>query len=247
MTCIVFEPAEMIVVTSPKCGSTTVLDLCLRLADVPIEAETFRKHADRMIADGISKRHGVFVHSVASETLDYLQRRYPGFRYAAVARNPYERVVSGYRNKLNRYAKAFHRKAYYYGKIRQLLEGPRAWADVERGNRHMQSRISFERFLEGLEQNGVGFDIHFDWQTRLLALDRLKHDRILRLENLESAFLEFLHEQGVPAEMRARIEHAAPRNRSKVGMRQSALLTDATRPRIARLYAEDFARLGYSV
>lgn len=247
MTCIVFEPAELIVVTSPKCGSTTALSLCLKLAGAPIEAETFRKHADRMIADGTSKRYGVYVHSVASDTLGYLGRRYPGYRYAAIARNPYDRAASGYRNKLNRYAKAFHTPAYYYGKVRQLLEGPRAWSDVERGNHHMQRWITFESFLDGLQQHGVDFDIHFDQQVKLLALDRLPYDRILRLEELESEFARLLEERGVPAEMRGRIDETSRRNQSKLGSRQSALLTDVTRRRIARLYAEDFARLGYSV
>jgi hypothetical protein len=244
---IVFEPARLVYVLTPKCGSSSMINIFLTMAGFDPQDRGIRDLAWAATADGRLAAAGLHISRETPDSALRAADRRAGFRRLANIRNPYDRVLSNYYNKLNRYAKAHARGAFLYGKMRQLLEGPRAWPLVARGNAHMQARIGFEAMLNGLARHGVDFDAHYARQCDLLALDHQAFDRLFRLETLDQEFRGAMEAYGLPADMLDRVKAMPRNNKSAYGGREDALLTPAAKTTIAGLYAEDFARLGYSV
>lgn len=242
---VVFEPARLIYVLTPKCGSSSMINIFLTMAGFDPQDRAIRKLAWAATADGSLAAKGLHIsHADTQDAID-AHARHPDFRLLANIRNPYDRVLSNYYNKLNRYTKAHAKGVYRYGKLRQFLEGPKSWPLVARGNRHMQHRFSFEQMLQGLAQHGVAFDAHYDLQCDLLALDRLRYDRLFRLETLDNDFRAAMAGYGIPAEMLDRVKAMPRNNKSSYGGKEDALLTRRAKDMIAHLYARDFAALEY--
>jgi hypothetical protein len=244
---IISEPGGLLYVLLPKCGSSSVVSLFLTMAGLDPQDRRVRELAYAAAGDGRLARAGLQFSKTDTEGVIAARKAHPEYRLIANVRNPYDRVLSNYYNKLNRYAKAHARGVFLYGKWRQLLEGPKAWPLVARGNAHMQAKLSFQQMLDGLERLGPDFDGHYARQTGLLGLDRLRYDRLLRLETLDADFRAAMAELGLPGDMLARLKAMPHANRSAYEGSTDALLTPEARASIARIYAEDFAALGYPV
>jgi len=242
---IVYEPGRLFYVLTPKCGSSSMVNVFLTMAGFDPKDGAIRQLAWKAKADGSLAAKGLHISQETTETVLAAAERFPDFRRIANVRNPYDRILSNYYNKLNRYTKAHARSVFYYGKFRQLLEGPKAWPLVNRGNAHMQQRLPFEAMLEGLLTHGVDFDAHYALQTQLLALDRLSYDRLFRLETLDADFRAAMDKMGLPAEALDRVKALPRNNRSDYAGKVDTLMTPRARAMIARLYATDFRRLDY--
>ncbi|MDP4033101.1 MAG: sulfotransferase family 2 domain-containing protein [Pseudorhodobacter sp.] len=242
---IVYEPARILYVLTPKCGSSSMVNIFLTMAGFDPRDRGIRKLARQAAADGRLAARGLLFSSSDTAGVLAARDRHPDHRLLANIRNPYDRVLSNYYNKLNRYTKAHARGIFYYGKLRQLFEGPKAWPRVARGNAHMQRHISFQAMLDGLEQHGPGFDGHYALQSELLALDRLAYDRLFRLESLDADFRSAMTDYGLPTEMLDRVTSMPRSNASNYAGREDALMTPQAKASIARIYARDFEMLGY--
>ncbi|MFQ5624830.1 MAG: sulfotransferase family 2 domain-containing protein, partial [Paracoccaceae bacterium] len=195
---------------------------------------------NQMIEKGfrIERRGGRELADILSEFKDY--------RVVANIRNPYHRVLSSYLDKLNRYTRAFDRPVFYYGKMRQFLEGPASWKNNHRSMHHMQSRISFEALVDGLARHGVAFDNHFNLQVELLSLGRVEYDALFHLENLQEELLAGLRKFGVGDEFIGRLSEIPRKNTSKYNKSRDAFLTPPVREKIYDIYRRDFEALGYT-
>lgn len=244
---ILYEPGRLMYVTTPKCGSSSMVNLFLTMAGFDPRDRQIRKLAWAASADGRLAERGLSIRQADTADMLAIRAEHPDHRLMANIRNPYDRVLSNYFNKLNRYAKRFDRPTYRYGKLRQFLEGPKSWPLVARGNAYMQRRLGFQALLDGLDRHGVGFDAHYALQCELLALDRLTYDRLFRLETLDADFRDAMAAAGLPARALARLRAMPRNNRTEYRGDQDRLLTPEARAIIARLYAADFAALGYPV
>jgi len=242
---IIHQPSRILYVLTPKCGSSSMVNIFLTMAGFDPRDRAIRKLATQAAADGRLAARGLSFSVTDTAGVLAARARYPDHRLLANIRNPYDRVLSNYYNKLNRYTKANARGIFYYGKLRQLLEGPSAWPRVARGNAYMQRHISFQQMLDGLEQLGPGFDAHYALQSELLALDRLRYDRLFPLESLEGDFRSAMADYGLPEEMLDRVKSLPRNNATSYAGRQSVLMTDMAKATIARIYARDFEQLDY--
>lgn len=242
---VIFEPARIFYVLTPKCGSSSMVNIFLTMAGFDPRDREIRKLAWAASADGRLAARGLHISRLDTNAVLAARDRHPNYTCLANIRDPYDRILSNYNNKLNRYTKAHARGIYWYGKLRQFLEGPKSWPLVNRGNAHMQARISFEQMLEGLERHGVGFDSHYALQCELLALDRIRYDRLFRLETLDVDFRAAMQGYGIPSEMLDRVQAMPRNNRTQNDGRADPRMTPRAKEIIARLYARDFAALGY--
>jgi len=150
--------------------------------------------------------------------------RLSGFFVFTVVRNPYGRVLSAYLDKFREGDK--HRAEY-----------------GERVASHDGGQVSFRAFCRYLADGGEAENAHWMQQTRLLALaDRIDH--VGRVESLD-ADLEAIF---------ARIGGTVPDTVSRAGPPATAADTrlaeyydDECTALVERVYAEDFARLGYPI
>lgn len=240
-----YEPARLTMVVIPKCGSTTLISTFLILAGLGDKARAPRQFRRSEGSTALMAAHGLTMEAMPLPALIALHETHPEDRLVTVMRDPAQRFLSGYFSKINRFAKRYAKPVYLWGKLCQAFEGPRAWGDVNRGNRHMLAHISFERFLRGFEEHGTEWDSHFASQARMIGLGRLRYDRIFALERLDSELIPALAEFGVPAEALARLEALPRMNRtSRAGDGREALLTPEIRARIAKLYTDDHVALG---
>lgn len=242
---IVSEPARIIYVLGPKCGSTGTVDLFLRLSGVDLPEMKQRSFATAATQDGRLSDAGLHYFRCGHRKVHEMHSRHPGFAMLTNIRDPYDRALSNYFSKINRYARAFAPAAFRYGKLRQFLLGPTKWGPSRHGNPFMQRRISFEDMLRGLASHGPGFDPHFDLQWNVLDFARLTYDRILRLETLDDRLIPTLAELGVPADMLARVKGLNHANASRYQRDKDSYFTPEARRLINEIYARDFAELGY--
>lgn len=244
---IVYEPHGLFFVLTPKCGSSSMVNVFLTMAGLDPRDGAIRALAWKARQDGTLAARGLHISQETTASVVEAAARWPGFRRIANIRNPYDRALSNYYNKLNRFTKRHARRTFLYGKLRQFLEGPRAWPGVNRGNAHMQARLPFEAMLRGLERHGIGFDAHYALQSDLLALDRLTYDHLFRLEDLDRTFRPAMEALGLPAPQLDRVGALPRNNRSANAGLDSPLMTPTAKEIIARLYARDFQALGYPV
>ncbi len=242
---IVSEPARIIYVLGPKCGSTGTVDLFLRLSGFAPQKNRVRALAKTGMADGQMAAQGLSFYRCGHRMVHEMRAKHPDFALFTNIRDPYGRALSNYYSKLNRYSRAFAPGVFRYGKLRQLLLGPKGWGRSENGNRFMQTRISFEAMLRGLAAHGPGFDPHFARQCDVIDLDRLQYDRMFRIETLDADLLPALQAHGVPDGMLARVSALTKSNASSYARQKDSYFSPEARALIGQIYAADFGALGY--
>ena len=241
---LVCEPYRLVYRPLPKCASTTLFTLFADLGG----NRTSSQHRDNLpVVHGVASpgRGGSYVVKCQDASIGDLMRRYEGYTWFSVVRDPYSRVVSNYFNKLNRYARRFEPRVYLQGYLDQLLSGPAAWKSVEARLSRIQSRISFERFVQGLRRYGVGWDIHVDLQTRFLRVDQIHYDHLVKMESLTDGLKAVLEQAENRDAGGAVIARLGWLNRSTAAEAHDPW-TSSTRDIVAATYRRDFEWLGYA-
>lgn len=242
---IEFTPARLMHVALPKTGSTSLMACYLMMAGLAGSPDAVRPFLRSKDNKAVLRKAGLVFRRVDAAKLAQLREERPDWALLATVRNPYDRALSNWFSKINRYTKRFAPGLYAYGKLRQFLSGPRGWPDIGFANRPMQARLPFPAFLDGLIRHGIDFDNHFRQQADLLSIDTVRYDRLFRLEEFDATFLPALQELGVPADLTRRLSAIPHSNETGSRARAAALLTDQARHQIEMLYDRDFRLLGY--
>jgi hypothetical protein len=144
--------------------------------------------------------------------------------FLVVVRNPYSRVLSAFLNKFG--SERYRRR---HGDFARTREG-------------------FAAFVRWLERGGLARDGHWDLQTRLMLLPLDRYDHVVRFEALRDGLAAVLAAHGL-ALPPGRLDTLYPSDRDKqtsADSRLAGFYDSDTAARVARLYARDFAALGYS-
>lgn len=243
---IVCEPCRLIYVPVPKCASTTMHQFLAALGGVDDRGQP--RHClpihRRQVAPGGG---GSYIVGCDPPDFPEIVRRYAGFVWFSVVRDPYGRVLSNYQNKLNRYARRFEPRAYALAYAGQVL---RPWAFGHRDHQaeriqRMQTRIPFTRFVEALGQHGIDWDSHYRLQAQLLYMSDIPYHRLVRMEQLADGLRDVLVAAGTLDRAQDALTALGRLNRSR-GPAGPTIWTDATREIVASLYRHDFDTLGYA-
>jgi hypothetical protein len=246
---VVCEQHRLIYRPLQKCASTTVINFIGDLAG----------HGDRRAgrdflpfaaaAEATPGQGGTYAVKVPSAAIAAFVERYAGYVWFSVIREPYGRLKSNYFNKLNRYARRFEPLVYLRAYLRVAAAGRAFWRPGHEADRaaSMQARISFPRFVAGLERHGIAWDVHFATQADLLRTDVIPYRRLVRMEELADGLRAVVADAGATAAAAPALESLRRLNRSSAGSAADReLWTDATRRMAADLYRRDFATLGYA-
>ncbi len=174
-----------------------------------------------------------------------LQQQNPDYAWVTVVRNPFERALSNYFNKMNVFCKAYHPSVYYYGKLRKLLRGPSAWRYNQHSLAAMRDQLSFDQTLQTLVERGTDFDDHFTPQTNHIGFGNITFDHVLRVDKLNEQLPQLLDAYGLK-QAKKQVDSSVPRkNTSRYGKDRDQYFTEEAIRLIRQLYAEDFANFGY--
>lgn len=159
--------------------------------------------------------------------------RLGGFHRVVVVRDPYSRVLSAF---LDKFRQPEYRRRH--GAFPLTPEG-------------------FGAFLDWLERGGLGRDLHWNLQTRLMLMPVAAHDSVIRFEALRAGMIAMLEGRGlegrglegrgirVPADALAELPAVDRAKKTAAGERMAAFYTPGRAAQVARLHASDFAALGY--
>lgn len=237
---IVHHPRRLVYAELPKCASTTMHKLFLDVSGIRTDLEPHFAIWREPLAEA-RRAAGLEAFEIDDDSLDEFVRRHRGYRFFTVVRNPYGRCLSGYGQQVRRYAKRFHRFAFYRAKVRQMLS-PKLPGDEETPHRvvteTLQGVISFESFVDGLRRHGTSFDKHFDLQSNVIRLGRVPYDEFVQMERLAEGLRSVFTEEGdltsIPAFNVTRSGDAADR------------LPPGLREKIHAIYEPDFRNLRYA-
>jgi hypothetical protein len=105
--------------------------------------------------------------------------------------------------------------------------------------------IDLTQFIDGLIANGIDWDPHYMPLVKLLRLDVVRYDCLLRLESLATDYqklLDIMEKRGVCTE---EFERVPVLNTSSSGNSTNLMLKQSLQSKVAQLYEEDFKLLGY--
>jgi len=244
MHLIVCEPWRLIYAPLPKCASTTMINLLMDIGGMP--SQRGPRDCPRKSTSNIGRgTGGVYELRVEREEIPTVARRLEAYTWFSVIRDPFARVESNYHNKLNRYARRFHPLAYLCGYATPVRPGTSVEAWQAARIRTIQTFIPFERFIHGLERHGIDWDPHFAPQVKVLALDQVRFDRLIHMEQLAEG-LESLF-RGIGRLTAARPALASLRRyNASCSADSRSRWTPHLRDIVADLYHEDFAGLASS-
>ncbi|MFM7244887.1 MAG: sulfotransferase family 2 domain-containing protein [Planctomycetaceae bacterium] len=241
MHLVVYEPWRLVYAPLPKCASTTMINLLLDASGMP--ARRGPRDCPRKTAAQVGRgATGVYELRLEGDEIAAVARRLAAYTWFSVTRDPFARVESNYRNKLNRYARRFHPLAYLasYATPVRLGTSVEAWQAARINT--MQKVISFEQFVHGLARHGTEWDPHFAPQVRVLELDRVRFDRLIDMEQLAAGLESLFRSIGRLASVRGSLEALRHDNASRSADVRS-LWTPQLRAVVADLYHDDFAGL----
>lgn len=241
---IVCEPLRVIYRPLPKCASTTLFRLLGEVGGVRL-VDGVRDSLPRREAEVGPGAGGAYVVACEADETAALRRRYEGYVWFTVVRDPYDRVVSNYRNKLNQYARRFEPRVYMGSYVAQAFSGPACWASQAHRIGWMGRRIPFPRFVESLRRHGTGWDTHVKPQVVHLRPDQVGYDRIVHMEALAAGLLEVFAASAGRAAAEAAVARLGRLNASAAEGRADPW-TPALRRIAADAYRGDFERLGYA-
>lgn len=229
-------------VETPKVASTTLYAALLGIAGLPLEGRNPRELLRARRTQSRMRELEIARGAVTQQMLEQLRARHHDYTWFAATREPVARLISGYRNKLHRFARRFDRRAYWGGQLGKLMEGRRAWGDSRYTALHVARRIRLADLVAGLERHGLDFDAHFEPQSSLICIDSVHYHRLLRQEHLEADLRALCAEIGQAYPF----PDGLPRlNASSLPGRADITPSPECVRRIRNLYAEDYAKLGY--
>ena len=239
---IVAPKYKLACVLVPKCATTTLIDLFARIHERPIKGKdrhdlTFVPYEPRMTLEEpvVIRVHRWELPRLRGELNNYL--------WFTVVRDPHERIVSNYADKLNRFSRRFRHPLYVRAKLVQFARGPKAWQDSNSVDDVYQSHIGFSEFVETLMEEGIDWDPHYRLQISFVQQDKVQYDAVLRLEHLQSSLVDFLETRGMPPQV---VDCARAMRKLNSGSRSGPDLYPLDdRPKVAELYRPDFEALGY--
>jgi hypothetical protein len=228
----------------PKCASTTLISIFARLHDLPRELRG-RDALDAIYStkEEIDRQSPLI--ALPDARVREAREAFGDYKWFAVVRDPYGRLLSNYHNKINRFCAEFRKDLYLRYKLVQVLRGPKAWRDVRRAMPYLHSHVTYREFVETLQRHGVDWDRHFQKQSDILHLDEIKYARLIRLESFQRELTELLRAAGVPDAKLGEISHAGRLNVSHQEATAGTPEEVAARAAVQELYKDDFARLGY--
>jgi hypothetical protein len=228
----------------PKCASTTLVSVLARLHEQPPQ----KRDRDALDAIYSSKpeidRHSPLI-ALRETRIAEAREAFDDYTWFAVVRDPYDRLLSNYHNKINRFCAEFRKDLYLRYKMVQVFQGPASWRDVRRAMPYLHSHVTYREFVETLQRHGVDWDRHFKKQSDILCLDKVVYARLVRLESFDQELTDLLRDAGVPAAKLAQIDKAARLNASGPTAAESSEEI-AQRPAVHELYKDDFRRLDYA-
>lgn len=153
-----------------------------------------------------------------------------GFRFITFVRNPYSRLLSGYRDKM-------HKHTRMKAEVLRLLGFPES--DLDRP-------ISFEDFVKAVVgQTDWQMNPHWRPQTAQVLYGILDYHFIGRFEHYDRDFAALFESLGIPPEQVPASRHM---NRTKDGPGEGcrSYYTEELRELVLNRYREDFLNFGYS-
>jgi hypothetical protein len=241
---VICEPLKLVYRPLPKCASTSMIKLFEALGGISSSTSTRDSLAIASLA-GPTPSAKCYVIRCRDSEVDQLVGRFAGYRWISVVRDPYQRLVSNYWNKLNRYARRLEPKAYWLSLIAQFSASPRHWRSPTKRRESIQSRIPFERFVLQLQRSGIRWDVHYRRQADMLLLDRLSYDHLVQMESLDTQLPTAFEGLGEAVEWRPAISRIGRLNAS-MDQRSLELWTPVSRQAATAMYWDDFAPLGYT-
>lgn len=160
--------------------------------------------------------------------LTHLIRR--GFTFVTMVRNPFTRLLSGYRSTILRH---------------EAVDDPRRerWLTALGLPRSRHTAVGFDEFVAiVVRQSDREMDPHWRTQTTQILHDHLPFDFIGRFETIDDDFRRLLGAIGVPAKITPAIRHRNPSGAS-VDLRD--WYPDELAGQVRRRYRRDFEVFGY--
>jgi hypothetical protein len=244
---LISERYRYVCIGVPKVASTTLLELFVGWHAGPQVAphgarSCLRKPGvRRLLAD--AGFHQLWARD--GQITDLVQR-HRGYFFFCFVRNPYSRLVSCYSDKLNRYARAFVRPVYYFGKLGQLTalyRGPDA--SHRRALSCMKYWIGFPEFVRGLARHGVEFDTHFMCQSDITCPDLIPYDYVGKLETFDEDLAEIKRRVGLAGAGGGGDTPPIKKNATAGRSSRPVCYTDALRSIVSDLYRTDFENFDY--
>ena len=184
---------------------------------------------------------------ISLRSLDGYVNRYSDYFIFGISRNPYHRIVSAYRNKINRLVKQAMPGIYAIALIRQIMEGPNSWLDNRSAIRHMGQMVSFGDFLQKLASVGLGIDGHYQQQAVLMRPDLLPVAKFFKLESLGGALVQAMgdHMSRHTYDSAQAVEAIPVQNSMGISLGYRDFYDDELIALVEELYAPDFQSFGY--
>jgi hypothetical protein len=184
---------------------------------------------------------------ISRHCLDEYVNRYSDHFIFGISRNPYHRIASAYRNKINRLVKQTMPGVYAKALIRQIMEGPNSWLDNRSAIRHMGQMVSFGDFLQKLASVGLGIDGHYQQQAVLMRPDLLPVAKFFKLENLGETLVQAMgdHLSGHMYGSGLAVEGIPVQNSMGSSLDYRDFYDDELLALVENLYAPDFQLFGY--
>jgi hypothetical protein len=161
-----------------------------------------------------------------ADPLSYLASS--GFRFVTFVRNPYDRLVSGYRDKILRNRPQKREILRALGYAMDALETP----------------VSFEDFVRAVVvQTDYEMNPHWRVQASQTLYELLEFSFVGRFERYEADFAAFFQSLGLPPEQTPSLRHLNPSG-ERDGFK--GYFTDELRALVYQRYKQDFDYFGYS-
>jgi hypothetical protein len=184
---------------------------------------------------------------LADSVVDDYLRSFADYFAFGVCRNPYERIASAYRNKINRLFKKKLWHLYLRAKLLHFLDGPSAWGADRAALRFMHSAMGFDAFVRAIQRHGPGLDSHYQLQFILMRPDLFRAIFFFRIEDLPGSLLGSMQDHFDHHKIGLKLAfYPLPFCNKMPGPRSWPTLYDQkTLDIVSVLYSQDFDAFGY--
>ncbi|CAG7786963.1 unnamed protein product [Allacma fusca] len=210
----------------PKAGSTTLTRMFLRLAGARKFNSSDKIH--RMLRDFYPKLADKLMQRRMKTTFKFL-----------VVRDPFERILSAYRDKLEDYARDLQfRDGYYYETYGKSMVG----TPVDNSTVREPTWTEFVNYL--IQTPMKKYDEHWMPITRLCSPCNIHFDAIVRMEKFDEGIKQPLQEVGI--DFQIGWAHKTGTSHKDVVDSYFRNLTSSQVHRLYQKYKKDFILFGYS-